>query len=751
MPSTLTVREERRSRSKSPSGRDRDRSHSRDTRAKSPPKKERKKSKYSESESEESEDYERRHREKRSTKKYRDESDDDRHRRSSKKYSESESEEEDYKRSSKSKKRYDEEEDRRKGKKDSKSRKKGESEESGSEDINISIHRSHKEKKEKSENGRPSGPPPPGYPPYPNTGYPPDPRQAYQDHRHASYTGPDPRYDPRNDPRYDPHTGYLQGHTDRPDHQRTHSFSAQGAQYVTRDNRDKNKQYIKTYNSKGEEQFVEIQPAKGGRSEKDEKKYREDKYRRESDVSKRMTTLAVGGGLGAGMLGGELARHGSHDGGRPPASPMLEAYRGTYQSISPMPGALVLSRNDSDVSDLDGLSSDSSNEKDELKRKIKKLEKEKKRIAKLHQQDEKEIDRLEYQRDRTVSDASLLVSPSRKRVTFYDPVPDAKKIASALAGSRPPDTKVLLLILPSLTTDDLFALRNEYKNQVKIAGQGINIAKHIKMRVTGNLGKVIYATALGRWESEAYFANSYYFSGTVRRELLIESLMGRPNGDIREIKRVFKDKKYDDDLVKCMKAELKADKFRTAILLALDERRALESELLDIDVVQSDASKLYRALTAGSETAMIEIIVVRSDAHLREVLRLFEDKYNINFAREMISKSRNLVVSHTTPYHLPPKTTLTPHPGRDLSPHPQRRPQPPHARRHAPAPSHLRNRPRQRTRRTPHQPRRASALGTAPPRARQGRVPEPVSRAGGRGGETGGVGGHEDGGGEGVE
>ena len=95
-----------------------------------------------------------------------------------------------------------------------------------------------------------------------------------------------------------------------------------------------------------------------------------------------------------------------------------------------------------------------------------------------------------------------------------------------------------------------------------------------------------------------------------------------------------------------MKAELKADKFRTAILLALEERRGIEGSGIDLRLVQSDVVELHQALVApsGGETAMIQIIVVRSDAHLREVLKVFEKEYRRNFARDMIERSRNLVV-----------------------------------------------------------------------------------------------------------
>ena len=189
-------------------------------------------------------------------------------------------------------------------------------------------------------------------------------------------------------------------------------------------------------------------------------------------------------------------------------------------------------------------------------------------------------------------------------------------------------------------------IRTEYKKHMKANGKGINIAKHIKMKVTGNLGKIAYATALGRWESEAHWANFWYQSGTSRRELLIESLMGRSNAEIRKIKEAFSDKRYNDSLVKCMETELKKDKFRNAVLLALEEKRMEEDRPISKSLLRDDVQDLHAALKSkeGGETAMINIIVVRSDAHLREILRVYQATYKENFARAMINKSRNLVV-----------------------------------------------------------------------------------------------------------
>ena len=81
----------------------------------------------------------------------------------------------------------------------------------------------------------------------------------------------------------------------------------------------------------------------------------------------------------------------------------------------------------------------------------------------------------------------------------------------------------------------------------------------------------------GKWESEAYWANFWYQGEKSRRELLIESLMGRTNREIRAIKDSFSDKKYSDSLTKCMKTELKEDKFKKAVLMVLEEKKMEES------------------------------------------------------------------------------------------------------------------------------------------------------------------------------
>lgn len=322
----------------------------------------------------------------------------------------------------------------------------------------------------------------------------------------------------------------------------------------------------------------------------------------------KMATLSVG-----------TPHHGSQhlSASSAPGSPLLESYHGTYQQSSPMPSPLMMPAHggggaaDAHVPDLSPIGSD--DERAGAKRRA-------------------------------------------RRARFADPEDDARRLAGALKGSRAPDTGPLLDILPALTHEQVMDLRAEYKRLVKTGPEkkGVNLAKHVRVRLKDedpSLMKACYATALGRWESEAYWSSFWYQGDKTRRELLIESLMGRTNAEVREIQDAFSDRKYDNSLVKCMKQELKEDKFKKAVLMVLEERRMEDVDRagrplpLDRDLVEADVRDLHQAVKAekGGESAMINIVVLRSDDHLREVLSLYSDAYRSNFARDALRKSGNLV------------------------------------------------------------------------------------------------------------
>lgn len=323
----------------------------------------------------------------------------------------------------------------------------------------------------------------------------------------------------------------------------------------------------------------------------------------------------------------------------PPPSPLLEAYHGVYQSISPMPSPLMLP-NDDDLDDLPPLSSLSPRASSSSIH----------GPGSGHGHGRTSSNSLTLRRPLSPPSAlrprrgDKLAQEKEKRVKIYDATNDALALVDALA-TRTPDVDALIDILPALTHDQMLELRAEYKRHCKVQGRGINIAKHIKLKTSGNFGKICYVTALGRFESEGYWANFWYQSSSARRELLIEALMGRPNHEVREIKEAFRDKRYGDSLVRCMDKELKADKFRKAVLMALEAERQEESDVWPVEYRNKDVDTLYRALKAreGGESAILGVVVMRSDAHLREVLRTYERKYQGNFARDALKKSNNLV------------------------------------------------------------------------------------------------------------
>lgn len=300
-----------------------------------------------------------------------------------------------------------------------------------------------------------------------------------------------------------------------------------------------------------------------------------------------------------------------------PPSPLLESYHGTWQSMPPMPSPLLLPTYGTSSGPLDPVSPIPSDDERGDKRRS-------------------------------------------RRARFHDPVEDAERLAKALKGERrAPDTEPLIELLPGMTHEQIMELRSEYKRLVKTGSdrKGVNIAKHIRARLKDadpNLMKACYAVALGRWESEAYWANFWYHGDKTRRELLIEALMGRTNDEIREIKDGFSDKKYQNSLTRCMKQELKEDKFKKAVLMVLDEQRMEETDgygrplRIDGDLVRADVEELYQAVKSerGGESLMIRIVTQRSDSHLREVLREYKSRSRGgNFAKDALKKSGNLVVS----------------------------------------------------------------------------------------------------------
>ncbi|KAF2131973.1 Annexin [Dothidotthia symphoricarpi CBS 119687] len=354
---------------------------------------------------------------------------------------------------------------------------------------------------------------------------------------------------------------------------------------------------------------------------------------------RKLVEIVPGGGGGGGNLNIATAGRsgGFQDGALPPPSPLLEAYHGTYQSISPMPQAMMLDDDLSHLSVLDSHSPrSSSRSRHGRHRSLSPLPPPSNALSRPAHNDKLAME--------ASGRGGRPQENEKRRVKAYDATEDAFALVDAMAG-RAPNPDPMIDILPALSHDEMLELRSEYKRHCKVQGRGINIAKHIKLKTTGSFGKVAYVTALGKYEGEGYWANYWYQSHSARRELLIEALMGRQNHEMREIKAAFKDKRYGDSLTRCMDKELKADKFRKAVLMTLEGERQEETDVWPPEYVHRDVDTLYKAIKAreGGESTILSIVLMRSDAHLREVLRTYERVYQGSFARDALRKSNNLV------------------------------------------------------------------------------------------------------------
>lgn len=393
--------------------------------------------------------------------------------------------------------------------------------------------------------------------------------------------------------------------------------------------------------------IMEFAPEKSRRNKSPEKRGRSDSNRLStSSLYPDMRGPSPGGDLGRRL--NRLSVSGNRPdvmaGSMPPPSPLLEPYRGTWQSMGGIPSPMMhpIDAEYEDYSDgeFEELSPQQSNRSMRLPTDIKVIKVEPKRRGSRDRSSSKST------RKRSSSPKKKKDKP-KKTVSMYEAEQDAKDIARELVRSEP-DVRVLTEILPELSHDEMVELQMAYKRVVKQGGQGIKMSNHIKTKLPrGPFNTLAYVTALGRWESEGYWANYWYQGDTSKRELLIESLMGRKNNEMKLIKESFKDKRYGNSLEKCMDKELRKDKFRVAVLMALEGKRQEEGDVWPREYVQQDVSTWIKALRGkeGGETAMLEVCIKRSDRHLRECLKVFEQQEERNFAKEVLGRSSNLVVS----------------------------------------------------------------------------------------------------------
>ncbi|KAI5840877.1 hypothetical protein BZA05DRAFT_466529, partial [Tricharina praecox] len=355
--------------------------------------------------------------------------------------------------------------------------------------------------------------------------------------------------------------------------------------------------------------------------------------------------------------GGGSNGHSAHAAGTlPPPSPALLPYHGTYQSISPMPSPVFAAQPNSLISASGSIgigkhqaSGSFSIGPPAFAKPSLSFHGRPSYEGEGHSQSNNQPNTPSN--SRPVMIASPYVAPSRASSPSpertYNPASDAKAILDELRHTfTRPSPQPLIEILPTLTPQQLKSLRKEYKTLYR----GVNLAKHIKSVFTTStpFGKIIFAVALGPYESEAWFSNGWYQKKETRNELLIEALMGKSNAETEAIKACFKDAKYDSSLEKAVAEELPANKFRVAVMAQLSCGRMDESAPFVEAGVHEDVKRLGTILertngAAGGETEMVGIIVNRSDRWLLAVAQLYRQVYQRDLAKAVMKHSKNLV------------------------------------------------------------------------------------------------------------
>lgn len=241
-------------------------------------------------------------------------------------------------------------------------------------------------------------------------------------------------------------------------------------------------------------------------------------------------------------------------------------------------------------------------------------------------------------------------------------------IAEALRGPGKARVSDLIIVLPNLHHNEIMNLRTEYKKLVKIGPErkGVNIAKHIRARLKDDDNRLMtaaYATALGMWESEGYWISLSLNMGNDAhkgQQLLIETLLGRSNVEARLIEDGFRihgnklEREHATSLESFLDQYLQQGEawFREAVKAVLSGHRMEERDHsgqplpIDMQLVEKDVDELFEAVAGErvAATTISQIVVLRSDAHLREVLTIYQRKYESDFLTDALQGTMKLRV-----------------------------------------------------------------------------------------------------------
>ncbi|KAJ0425233.1 hypothetical protein BJY00DRAFT_204488 [Aspergillus carlsbadensis] len=213
----------------------------------------------------------------------------------------------------------------------------------------------------------------------------------------------------------------------------------------------------------------------------------------------------------------------------------------------------------------------------------------------------------------------------------------ALAISEALNPSQVTDRAPFLRFLPLMDHYAILHLRYEYQKLVQTGGNGVNVAKHIRHKLGKNpFGDACYATALGRWESEAFWVTAFCEkseTGYTDNNFFLVPLFDRDASDILALKQAFKGERYLDSLDGLIRDKVQHPTHRRAALLAMRGSRNRGGP----EQVRQDIEDIKRALGDQKKgaTKILSIILGRSRSHLQQIRQGYKDRYVDDLEQEM--------------------------------------------------------------------------------------------------------------------
>ena len=240
---------------------------------------------------------------------------------------------------------------------------------------------------------------------------------------------------------------------------------------------------------------------------------------------------------------------------------------------------------------------------------------------------------------------------SARRVNF-DAHAAAEDCSRCLSSGKP-DLAVLVELLPRLSHENILALKRSYKALNADPQLTPDLSTEIQRSIANKLGKICYATSLGRWGSEVHWIRVWYQNkdsqwGEALRILLVEAVLSRTAPELEAIMAAFSDKLYKNDLIRCLERELEGHGLSSLILAALrvppSHQAPKPSDPVAVAVQLHD---LFDTIDDREtrESTLIELLTRGPDSFVSEVIHEYQREYQEPLSIAMHKAVSPIVVS----------------------------------------------------------------------------------------------------------